>query len=143
MAREDAKSTLLGVPSWDQMLYTAATSIGLPLFVLFAAMHRDETDNKSFWLQAPVAAMVVSYGPMILAAALSFTTADLRSMEKLRYSMFYPFHNESLFGKFGVGLLVGTLFSNIPIFHFFHSLFVRDPNDTIYNQIWSSWSTRT
>ncbi|CAB9511074.1 sterol desaturase [Seminavis robusta] len=140
-ARADAKSTLLGLPSWDQMLYMTVSSLGLPAFVMYVAIHRsDDENNKPFWMQASVAALIVSVGPMVLAAFLSLVTANppVDSMEKFRNAMLYPFHNEAMFGKFGVGLLVGTLLGIMPMYHFFHSLFVADPNDTVYNQIWGT-----
>ena len=139
MARGDAKSTLLELPSWDQMFYMTATGIGLPLFVLYAALHRDDNEHGVYWHpSAAVAAAIVSIGPLLLAASLSFVTANppIRSWNKFRCVMFYPFHNEPLFGKFGIILLAGTLVSIMPTFHFFHSLFVRDPQETAYNRIW-------
>lgn len=132
-ARADSKSTLLGLPSWDQMLYYAATAVGLPLFTMYATMHRDT-------VPAPLAAFVVSIGPLVLAATLSAVTANppIASWEKFRYAMLYPQHNEPLLGLFSVGLVCGFVLSIMPTFHFFHSLFVSDVNDTAYNQIWGA-----
>lgn len=150
MARGDAKSTLLELPSWDQMFYMTATGIGLPSFVLYVALHRDDNENDLYdqqqsgglyWLpSATIAAAIVSIGPLLLAASLSIVTANppIRSWKKFRYVMFYPFHNEPFFGKFGIILLAGTLVSIMPTFHFFHSFFVRDPQETAYNRIWGS-----
>lgn len=136
-ARSDAKSTLLELPSWDQMLYMVATGMGLPLFVIYVTS--SPQGSLPLWLQSPiVAALVVSIGPLILAASLSCITANppIRSWDKFRYTMFYPFHKDFFFGKFGIILVAGTLVSILPTFHFFHSLFVQDPKDTAYNRIW-------
>ena len=140
-ARADVKSTLMELPSWDQMFYMVATGMGLPLFVLYMRSHRgdDQESNDFVWLQSPmVAALIVSIGPLVLAASLSFLTANppIRSWDKFRYTMFYPFHNEALFGKFGIILFAGTLVSVMPTFHFFHSLFVQNPQESAYNRIW-------
>ncbi|CAB9503254.1 sterol desaturase [Seminavis robusta] len=133
MARPDAKSTLLGIPAWDQMLYMAATAIGLPLFVIYNV-------NNPQVLPASLAAAVVSLGPLVLASLLSIITANppIDSWEKLRVAMLYPFQKEPILGKFGLSLVLGTVLSIIPTYHFFESLFVEDPSDTIYNKIWAS-----
>lgn len=133
VARADAKSTLLGLPTWDQMLYMTATAVGLPSFVIYATINRHT-------VPASTAALVVSLGPLLLAASLSVVTANppITSLEKLRLAMLYPFHKDPLFGKFGISLLMGVLLSVLPTYHFFESLFVEDPSDTIYNRIWRS-----
>jgi len=144
-ARPDVKSTLLGLPTWDQMLYMMATGVGLPFFVGFAASQRDNNnDNKSgivsFLVQAPVAALVVSLGPLILAALLALVTAGPSKIsgDKFWYTMIYPFHKNAFVGRLGVTLLMGGLLGTMPIYHFFHSLFVTNPEDTFYNRIWNS-----
>jgi len=137
-ARADAKSTLLGLPSWDQMLYMAATGVGLPLFVLYYVSN--PTNEGSVWQLSPtMAALLVSIGPLVLAGSLSFATANppIQSWSKFRYTMLYPFHKEALFGKFGLSLVLGTLLSIVPTFHFFQTLFVNDPRDTAYHWLWT------
>jgi hypothetical protein len=133
MARPDAKSTLLGLPTWDQMLYSTVTAVGLPSFVIYATINPHA-------VPASTAALVVSLGPLLLAASLSVVTANppITSLEKFRSAMLYPFHKDPLVGKFGMGLLLGVLLSVLPTYHFFESLFVEDPSDTIYNRIWRS-----
>jgi hypothetical protein len=133
MARPDAKSTLLGLPTWDQMLYSTVTTVGLPSFVIYATINRHA-------VPASTAALVVSLGPLLLAASLSVVTANppITSLEKFRSAMLYPFHKDPLVGKFGVSLLLGVLLSVLPTYHFFESLFVEDPVDTIYHRLWGS-----
>lgn len=134
-ARADSKSTLWGLPSWDHILYYAATTVGLPVFCCYMIQHRDEPNA----LPAPVAAFVVSMGPLVLAAILSVITASpaITSFEKFRYAMLYPQHNEPLLGRFSIGLVIGFFLSLLPTYHFFYSLFVQDPNDSAYSRIWN------
>jgi hypothetical protein len=116
------------------MLYMTATAIGLPCFVIYATLNRHV-------VPASMAALVVSLGPLLLAASLSVITANppITSMEKFRLAMLYPFHKDPLWGKFGISLVMGLLLSVLPTYHFFESLFVEDPNDTIYNRIWKRY----
>ena len=87
-----------------------------------------------------MAALVVSVGPLLLAMLLSVVTANppITSLEKFHMAMLYPFHKEPLVGKFGISVVLGLFLAVIPVYHFFESLFVEDPNDTIYNRIWRS-----
>lgn len=141
-ARPDPKANLWGLPSWDQIIYHVAIALGIPLLVYNAVIHRDTLGNKvPFWYQAPVTAFLVSMGPLILAVVLSFVTASsstIANLESFRNTMLYPFHKEALFGKFGISLVLGTLCSLIPVYHFIHTLLVQDPQDAIYHRIWGT-----
>ena len=131
-ARSDTKSNLLGLPGWDQAVYMIATAIGLPLFVIYVMHNRKAIDPS-------IAASVVSLGPLMLSIFLSTVTASpsVSSFENLLSTLLYPFHKDPVVGKFGLGILLGILLSVMPTFHFFESLFVTDPRDTVYNQIWN------
>ena len=140
MARPDSKSTLWGLPSWDQMVYYVLTAIGLPVFVMWHLQNVRVSDAPKLHPISPaLAAFLVSVGPLMLATILSIITANppITSWAKLRYAMLYPQHNEPLIGKFSIGLVMGIVLAIVPTYHFFHGLFVQDPNQTAYKQIWT------
>ena len=70
--------------------------------------------------------VLVSVSPLIVAMALEAIWASkyvvmalmsLGSKGRLGYRFLYPFHKESLLGKFGFHTVVGTALTVVPVYH--------------------------
>jgi len=134
-ALADAKATLLGFPSWDQLLFNLATYVAAPLLVFSAAGVGPVPKQHLGALGSPrVVALLMSLGPALLGMALLATTSR-RPFANPALTFLYPFHKERWFGAFGLNVAVSLAVTVLPVYQMVH-MFVGEPGQAVYFSLW-------
>jgi sterol desaturase/sphingolipid hydroxylase (fatty acid hydroxylase superfamily) len=129
----DAKSTLVGAPDGDQVLFNLICCVAVPLAVAAALQGVPWAaalkvpgllDNAQFL------ALAVSVGPLLVGAALIATTVP-KALSRPKFAMLYPFHKEPLFGAFGFHVFVGMAVTALPVYHMVHMV-LAEPGQGAY-----------
>jgi len=123
-ATHDAKATLLGLPSWDFVLYLALNA-GAWWGVANAV---GGVQPYASW-NPHYLAFAVGFGPVVLGQVMGQMT------ERLKRPILYPFHKDAFSVSVG-HLLVSTLVTALPVHVLVHML-LAPPGESAYCQLWA------
>lgn len=118
----DSKANLFGFPTKDTIFYYILIC-PLYSYVVHKILNVQEKIENPDTL-----ALLISVGP-ILATVLILI--GLRRNQTLRRSLFYPFHEESFLGVFGLNVLFSVLVTVIPVYHTIQML-CSEPGKSVY-----------
>jgi sterol desaturase/sphingolipid hydroxylase (fatty acid hydroxylase superfamily) len=131
----DAKSTLMGMPSWDQLTFNLVTYVACPLLVFSAAGIGPFSKEMLGPLCNPyLVALLMSVGPSIMGMILIAVTSR-RPFARPAYTFLYPFHKEKWFGAFGINVLLSLCLTVLPVYQMVY-MFVSEPGQGVYFSLW-------
>lgn len=152
----DSKADLFAPQPMDYTVYNVLVSMIFLIFAL-AAGHDSVAQESSnvlsvegflpVWLyevlrfDAHMMGLLVAVGPIacscVLLVCSSATPANKGSMiEKLRYLLLHPFHEESLLGWLGLHILAGIVLCVLPAYHTVTTLLLP-PGQSVGCLLWS------
>eukprot|EP00939_MAST-03C_sp_MAST-3C-sp1_P002868 g2868.t1 len=148
----DAKATLLGFPSFDQLVFNVTTYVLGPLAVIlcFAGQHRNHelplvvatvADTlASVPNAAETFAATLAFGPIAIACALLLVTTRNVSKKGFRKTLLYPFHNERVLGSYGINTAISVLVAVLPVYHLAHTT-LSPAGSSAYHAVQSAWAS--
>lgn len=134
-SRADAKATLLGMPTWDQLLFNLVTYVAFPLVVFSAAGAGPLSREALGPMRNPyIAALLMSVGPAIMGIIMLAVTSS-RPFARPALTFLYPFHREKWLGAFGINVLLSLCLTVLPVYQMVY-MFVSEPGQGVYFFLW-------